>query len=135
MASQTCFHNQTSEMNHLWHESHKTLIMNLCIEFDAVHRLDELTKKLLGHPIKIKKLKDPKKPKRTRSAFFYFCEAHRPKLMSDVREKGGKVNIGNISKKLGSMWAALTTKKRDKYVAMNQKDKLRYQDEMEAYKN
>ena len=57
------------------------------------------------------------------------------KAMSDVREKGGKVNIGNISKKLGSMWAALTTKKRDKYVAMNQKDKLRYQDEMEAYKN
>ena len=135
MASQTCFHNQTADMNHLWYESHKTLIMNLCIEFNAVHRLDELTKKHLGQPVKMKKLKDPAKPKRTRSAFFYFCEAHRPKLMEEVRNKGEKVNIGNISKKLGSMWGALSTKKRDKYVTLNQKDKLRYQDEMEAYKN
>jgi hypothetical protein len=109
--------------------------MNLCIEFNAVQRLDELTKKFLGPPVKMKKLKDPSRPKRTRSAFFYFCEAHRPKLMSDVRAKGEKVNIGNISKKLGSMWSALSTTKRDKYISMNQKDKLRYQDEMEAYKN
>lgn len=135
MASQTCFHNQTTDMNHLWFESHKTLIMNLCIEFNAVQRLDELTKKFLGPPVKMKKLKDPSRPKRTRSAFFYFCEAHRPKLMSDVRAKGEKVNIGNISKKLGSMWSALSTTKRDKYISMNQKDKLRYQEEMEAYKN
>ena len=55
--------------------------------------------------------------------------------MSEVRNKGEKVNIGNISKKLGSMWGALSTKKRDKFIAMNKKDKLRYQDEMEAYKN
>jgi hypothetical protein len=135
MATQTCFHNQTADMNHLWFESHKTLVMNMCIEFNAVERLDELTKKFLGKPLKLKKLKDPDKPKRTRSAFFYFSEEQRPRLMDKVRKGGGKVNIGNISKQLGSMWKALSPKKREKYDTMNKKDKARYQDEMEAYKN
>ena len=135
MATQTCFHNQTADMNHLWFESHKTLVMNMCIEFNAVERLDELTKKFLGKPLKLKKLKDPDKPKRTRSAFFYFSEEQRPRLMDKVRKGGGKVNIGNISKQLGSMWKALSPKKREKYVTLNKKDKSRYQDEMEVYKN
>jgi len=107
----------------------------MCIEFNAVERLDELTKKFLGKPLKLKKLKDPDKPKRTRSAFFYFREEQRPRLMDKVRKGGGKVNIGNISKQLGSMWKALSPKKREKYDTMNKKDKARYQDEMEAYKN
>ena len=131
--SHTCFHNQSTEMNHLWFESHKTLIMNLCIEFDAITRLEELTKKFLGMPIKLKKLKDPAKPKRTRSAFFYFCDKHRPKLMADVRKKGGKVNVGDISKKLGKMWKKL--KNKDVFYELNKKDKVRYKEAMEAYKN
>ena len=135
MATQTCFHNQTADMNHLWFESHKTLVMNMCIEFNAVERLDELTKKFLGIPLKLKKLKDPDKPKRTRSAFFYFSEEQRPRLMDKVRKGGGKVNIGTISKQLGSMWKALSPKKREKYDTLNKKDKSRYQDEMEVYKN
>ena len=135
MATQTCFHNQTADMNHLWFESHKTLVMNMCIEFNAVERLDELTKKFLGKPLKLKKLKDPDKPKRTRSAFFYFSEEQRPRLMDKVRKGGGKVNIGTISKQLGSMWKSLSPKKREKYDTLNKKDKSRYQDEMEVYKN
>ena len=129
----TCFHNQTTEMNRLWFESHKTLIMNLCIEFNAIPRLDELTKKYLGKPLKLKKLKDPLRPKRTRSAFFYFCEEKRPKLMADVRKNGGKVIVGNLSKKLGVMWKSL--KNKEKYNILNKKDKVRYQEAMEAYKN
>ena len=131
--SNICFHNQTSEMNHLWFESHKTLIMNLCIEFDAVARLEELTMKFLGAPVKLKKLKDPAKPKRTRSAFFYFCDKHRPKLMAAVRKKGEKVNVGKISKKLGTMWKNL--KNKDVFLELNKKDRIRYQEEMEVYKN
>ena len=72
MTTHVSFHNQSTDMNKLWFESHKTLIMNMCIEFDAVERLDELTNKYLGKPIKLKKLKDPLKPKRTHSAFFLF---------------------------------------------------------------
>ena len=131
--SSICFHNQSSEINRLWFESHKTLIMNLCIEFDCVDRLEELTNKYLGNPIKLKKLKDPAKPKRTRSAFFYYCHEYRPLLMEKVRQRGEKVNIGNISKDLGQMWSKL--KNREKYINLNQKDKVRYQEAMDVYKN
>ena len=127
------FHNQTLDMNRAWYESHKALIMNLCIEFDCMNRLEELTQKFLGKPLKIKKIKDPDRPKRTKSAFFFFCEEKRPGLMDEWRNTKGKVNVGEISKKLGKMWQALENK--DKYNVLNKDDKLRYQQEMEVYKN
>ena len=127
------FHNQTLDMNRAWYESHKALIMNLCIELDCMNRLEEFTTKFLGKPLKIKKIKDPLKPKRTKSAFFFFCEEKRPDLMDEWRKKTGKVNVGEISKKLGSMWQALENK--EKYYSLNKDDKARYQQEMEVYKN
>ena len=66
-------------------------------------------------------------------SFFYFCEEKRPVLMDRCRNKGQKVNIGNISKELGSMWSKLADK--EKYISLNKKDKVRYQEAMEAYKN
>ena len=135
MASHTSFHNQSTNMNNLWYESHKNIIMNMCIEFGAIERLGELTDKYLGKPIKLKKLKDPAKPKRARSAFLYFSEELRPGLMDKVRKEGEKVNIGNIAKQLGSMWKTLSSTEREKYIVMNKNDKLRYQNEMEVYNN
>ena len=135
MASHVNFHNQTTNMNQLWYESHKTLIMNMCIEFGAVERLGELTDKYLGKPLKLKKLKDPHKPKRTHSAFFYFSTERRPGIMDKVRKNGKKVNIGDVAKQLGSMWKALSSTERAKYIVMNEKDKLRHQHEMEVYNN
>ena len=135
MASHTNFHNQSTTMNNLWYESHQNLIMNMCIEFDTIERLGELTDKYLGKPLKLKKLKDPYKPKRARSAFFYFCDERRPGIMDKVRKGGEKVNNGNIAKTLGSKWKVLSSDERDKYIAMNTKDKTRYQDEMEVYNN
>ena len=130
-----CFYNQTLEMNKHWYESHKTLIMNLCIEFDALERLGELTDKYLGVPIKLKKVKDPKKPKRTRSAFFFFCEVERPKEMDKCRNENRKINVGTISKILGKKWKTLSEEQRAKYVEMNKDDKQRYQEEMDEWKN
>ena len=90
---------------------------------------------ILEKPLKLKKLKDPAMPKRTRSAFFYFCDEQRPREMDKVRKKGEKVNIGNIAKKLGSIWKSLSSEEREKYIVLNKKDKVRYQDEMEVYNN
>ena len=44
--SKTCFHNQSVEMNHLWYESHKMLILNLCIEFDSVSSFRGIDEKI-----------------------------------------------------------------------------------------
>ena len=131
--SATFFYNQSLDMNHLWYESHQALIMNMCIEFNCVPRMEELTIKFLSKPLKLKKVRDPDKPKRAKSGFFFFCEEKRPALMEEWRQNQGKVNIGEISKKLGKMWKGL--KNRTKYDDLNANDKIRYQEAMENYKN
>ena len=128
------FHNQSLDLNSIWYESHKALIMNLCIEFDCMERLAELTKKFLGNPLKLKKLKDPSKPTRTRSAFFYFCDEKRPALMEQCRKKHGKIDVGIVSKQLGVLWGK-TLGDRQKYDVLAADDKQRYREEMDAWKN
>ena len=131
------FHNNSVALNNLWYESHKTLIMKMCVEFGASDRLNELTEKYLGKKLKLKVKKDENAPKRAKSAFFFFCEKHRPKLMNKYHKKGEKVNIGEVTKKLGAMWQKAKKKdgEIDAYVAMNKADRERYETEMEAYKN
>lgn len=130
-----CFHNQSVEMNRLWYESHKALIMNLCIEFGELNRLEELTNKFLGKPLKIKKVRPLGQPKRTRSAFFFFCNEWRPSVMEAYKKENSKINVGEVSKILGARWQALSSEDREKYTEMNQVDKQRYQEEMAAWKN
>ena len=40
--------------------------------------------------MKIKAPKDPNKPKRAKSAFMFYCDKHRPKLIEAQKEKWGK---------------------------------------------
>tara|TARA_B100000029_G_scaffold168652_1_gene164791 strand:+ start:598 stop:1002 length:405 start_codon:yes stop_codon:yes gene_type:complete len=129
-----CFHNQSVELNRLWYESHKALIMNLCIEFGAMNRLEELSKKFLGQQLKIKKVRPLGQPKRTRSAFFFFCNDRRPVVMETYKKAHNKVNVGEVSKILGAEWQALDASVREKYTEMNKIDKQRYQEEMAAWK-
>ena len=130
------FHNSTVSLNNHFYDSHKNLIMNLCIEFGASDRIGELTDKFLGKKVKMKAMKDPDRPKRAKSAFFYFCEKHRPKLMNQYKKKGEKVNIGEVTKKLGLMWGK--TKKKPSelkpFEVLNEKDRARWESEMESYK-
>lgn len=128
------FHNDTVSLNHLWYESHKNLIATVCIKLGRHDEITELTRTLLGDPLKIKPMKDPAKPKRATSAYLYFCEEERPKLMKKMRgNKNKKINLGDIAKKLGAMWKAMPDNKKTVYLEKSKKDKERYIDEMEKY--
>lgn len=72
--SSMLFHNDTRELNLLWYNSHKNLITSICIELGQVDKIEELSQKFLGMPLKIKALKDPNKPKRAKTSYLYFCE-------------------------------------------------------------
>ena len=111
--------------------------MKLCVEFEASDRLNELAEKYLGKKLKLKVKKDENAPKRAKSAFFFFCEKHRPKLLNKYRNKGEKVNIGEVTKKLGAMWQKAKAKpgEIDPFVALNKTDRERYESAMDAYKN
>ena len=127
------FYNNSLDMNRVWFDSHKALIMQVCIELNCMDRFNELTKKYLGEPVKLKKVKDPSKPKRSRSAFFYFCDEYRPDLMKACTKEHGKISVGIISKQLGTMWGV--AKDRQKWDELAAEDKVRYREEMETWNN
>ncbi|XP_031340324.1 high mobility group protein B2-like isoform X2 [Photinus pyralis] len=79
---------------------------------------------------KRKQIKDPNAPKRSLSAFFWFCNDERSKVKSQNPEYG----VGDIAKELGRRWAEADSDVKSKYEAMAEKDKARYEKEMTAYK-
>ena len=126
------FHNNTASLNDLWFESHSSLLKMICMELGATDKIEELSQKYLGEKLKIKAPKDPNKPKRAKSAFMFYCEKHRPKLIEDQR-KVGKVNIGNIAKILGKGWKKLKDSQRKPFDASALKDKDRYTNAIGEY--
>ena len=130
------FHNNTVDLNHLWYESHRNLITSICMELGAVDKAEELTQKYLADKLKIKAQKDPNKPKRAKSAWMFFCDANRGKVRAKLqkkKKKNEKVKIPEVSKTLGTMWSGLNDIKKHVYVELSNKDKIRYEEEMEAY--
>ena len=126
------FHNNTASLNDLWFESHSSLLKMICMELGATDKIEELSQKYLGEKLKIKAPKDPNKPKRAKSAFMFYCEKHRPKLIEDQR-KVGKVNIGDIAKILGKGWKKLKDSQRKPFDASALKDKDRYTNAIGEY--
>jgi len=127
------FHNDTKALNHLWYESHKNLLTSLCIEFGKTDQIDDMVKKFLCEPVKMKVLKDPNKPKRAKSAYLFYCDDHRQKILDTMRKKKKKVNIADVSKQLGAKWKGLSDAAKAPYEAKAQADRERYQEEMEQY--
>lgn len=135
MASNTRFHNDTSALNHLWYESHKNLITSICIDLGHTDDIEAMLTKHLGDQMKMKKLKDPNKPKRAKSSYMYFAEASRPAVMKKLKKKSKneKADMATVSKELGALWKKLSAKDKKPFEAQAEKDRERYRDEMEAY--
>lgn len=79
---------------------------------------------------KRKQIKDPNAPKRSLSAFFWFCHDERGKVKGANPEYG----VGDIAKELGRRWSDADAELKSKYEAIAEKDKARYEKEMTAYK-
>jgi len=78
-----------------------------------------------------KRTKDPNAPKRSLSAFFWFSNDERARIKSLNPE----YRIGDVAKELGRLWAQIDPSVKQKYEAMSERDKARYEREMSAYKN
>ncbi|XP_034936272.1 high mobility group protein DSP1 isoform X2 [Chelonus insularis] len=83
-----------------------------------------------GKGKKRKHIKDPNAPKRSLSAFFWFCNDERGKVKMLNPEYG----VGDIAKELGKKWSDADSETKSKYEAMAEKDKARYERESTAYK-
>ena len=123
------FHNNTALINELWYDSHRNLIVKIATELDSVDKIDSLVEKFLSKPIKIKKFKDPNRPKRPKTSYLYFCEEKRPL----VKNQHPEFKVGEIMKELGKMWKELPEDDKAKYNDLYQQDKARYEEELEEY--
>jgi len=75
--------------------------------------------------------KDANAPKRSLSAFFCFCADERQKVKAMNPEYG----IGDVAKVLGRMWGTASPEVKARYQALSDKDKARYEREMQVYKS
>jgi len=124
------FHNDTVHLNEIWYQSHKTLIEKIAIELEAIDKIDELTRKFLGDKQKLKKMTDPLKPKRCKSAYLFFCERNRNK----IKNENPNIKIGELMKKMGESWRNISENDKKEFIDLHLIDKDRYDDDMEEYK-
>jgi len=66
--------------------------------------------------------KDPKAPKRSLSAFFWFCSAER----KQIKDNNPAFGVGDVAKELGKMWACVDPVTKARYEGMAERDKARY---------
>ena len=73
--------------------------------------------------------KDPNAPKKGMSAFMLFSNEHRNKIKTENPE----ATFGEVGRKVGEAWKALTEKQKAVYTKKAEADKQRYQTDMETY--
>ena len=129
----TMFFNNTNELSSLWYDSHATVVKRVCMELGQTDNMNEVVEKVLGPRPKIKKMKDPNKPKKAKTAFMFYCDKHRPALMEAQKAKHGKVIIGDIAKELGAMWKKLSDKDKKPFNSKAAKSKTEQEAAMKAY--
>tara|TARA_Y100000996_G_scaffold261830_1_gene206037 strand:+ start:1104 stop:1514 length:411 start_codon:yes stop_codon:yes gene_type:complete len=130
------FHNDTASLNQLWYDSHKNIIADVCIKLGHDDKIAEMCETLLGPQNKIKKFQDPKKPKRGKSGYLYFCDEMRAAVTEELAKglkKNEKLPLGKVSKVLGKRWQNLDDDERKPFIESSIKDKARYEAEMADY--
>lgn len=73
--------------------------------------------------------KDPNAPKRPTSAYMFFAQDQRSKVIA-ANPNAAFTEIGSI---LGQNWKSLSDSYKSPYMAKAEKDKKRYEKEAEAY--
>ncbi|CAG4990649.1 unnamed protein product [Colias eurytheme] len=78
--------------------------------------------------------KDPNAPKKPCNAFFQFCQEQRPVVVAETAtEMGSEPTKQEVTRQLASRWRALTNEEKRVYVAMFERSKEKYAEEMSAY--
>ena len=130
------FHNNTVSINDTWYESHAHLVRMVAVELGQPDKVPELLGKFLGEKMKVKAQKNPNAPTRAKSSYMFYSEEHREKVTNSLKKKNPNYKgslMGLVSKELGAKWKKLKPEQKKKYEALAQKDKERYQQEMEEF--
>ena len=72
------YYNNVVAITDIFYDNSKTLIEKVCIDLDAVDRVDEMIEKYLDSTIKLKAKRDPNKPKRPKKKKLISLELFTP---------------------------------------------------------
>merc|ERR1712071_642259 len=100
------------------------------VRFDDEMKHYEPAPGAVGRGSKRKQVKDPNAHKRSLSAFSWFCNDERGAIKSSHPD----FTVGAIAKELGKKWGEVDESPKSRYEAMAEKDKARYERDMNAYK-
>ena len=73
--------------------------------------------------------KDPNKPKRARSAYLFFCQEERKKIVKSRPD----ISAPDVLRACGAAWKELTEAQKQPWQKMQQDDKVRATSEMKKY--
>jgi len=90
---------------------------------------DDKKKKKRKAPVK--KPRDPDAPKNKTNAFMFFQKEQREKIK---KENPNLKGVPDLAKKMGEIWRGMSEKEKQPYTDLAEKDKERYDREMEVYK-
>ncbi|XP_075973807.1 uncharacterized protein LOC142975047 [Anticarsia gemmatalis] len=78
--------------------------------------------------------RDPNAPKKPCNAFFQFCQEQRPLVVAEANsEMGAEPSKQEVTRQLASRWRALSNDEKRVYVAMFERSKEKYAEQMSAY--
>jgi len=79
---------------------------------------------------KAKVEKDPNAPKKNLNAYMFYTKENRDKVKAEKAD----LKPADVSKELGARWKKLKPEDKKPYEELAQKDKTRYEKEVEKYK-
>ena len=122
--------NTCKQMLTMYQDANMELIRNVCTALGCEDRVDEMVGMFIDKDaVKcLKNKKDPRAPKRPRSTYLLFSA----EIRSEVIKQNPGIAFQEVAKEIGVRWNQLTDK--SKYEAMAEQDKLRYEQELHAYR-
>ena len=98
-------------------------------ELGADDRADEIVAKYVDGSIKMKKFKDDKAPKHAKTSYMFFCVDKR----AELKKKRPDLKFSEIMQILSKDWKKIPEKQKEKYITAAEKDRERYENEVEEY--
>ena len=123
------YYNGVKNMMDIMKDSHSCLIRRVCQELGADDRADEIVAKYVDVSIKMKKFKDDKAPKHAKTSYMFFCVDKR----AELKKKRPDLKFSEIMQILSKDWKKIPEKQKEKYITAAEKDRERYENEVEEY--
>ena len=114
------YHNSIVNLMKNYNQISEDIIRKVCMELEKPEQTDEMIMKYVTFTKnKLKKIKDPDRRKKPKSAYLLFCDDERPGIYKENPE----FKMGDVAKCLGKKWRNLDEVSKQKYFELYEDNK------------